>query len=77
MDKIRIMYEALNARYTKANGPLSGGGRKMPGETLASAGAGGGFRNMRELVHAQKDPRYKTDPVYQRDVLDRLKRSNF
>lgn len=33
------------------------------------------FRSMAELVRAQSDPRYDSDPAYRRDVMEKLERS--
>lgn len=70
-DEFKLAVEGLYARYTAANGRrpnlLYGGSQAI---------SHGAFRSTAEVVAAMKDPRYQTDPAYQREVRDRLAVSN-
>jgi len=61
----------LYARFQKAH-PSEG--RKVTPQNGVSDG-GDVFKSRDELVHAQSDPRYRTDPVYQREVTEKLART--
>lgn len=62
--------QGLKAQYADAvgnEGPLLRG--KPP------SNRGDVFRSMAELVRAQSDPRYDSDPAYRQDILQKLERS--
>lgn len=61
----------LYARYSSAR-PSEGA---MVAAKEAAPGSGDVFKSRDELIAAQKDPRYATDPVYQREVVEKLARS--
>lgn len=72
--RIDLALRALKADYSKANGSrpqklLNGGGANVPGGDV--------FANMQQLMAAQNDPRYRTDPAYRQSVIDKLARSPF
>lgn len=62
----------LKHRFESANGrePTLVGGRS------ASASDGSVFRSWAEVTRAMADRRYKNDPAYQKDILDKLSRSS-
>lgn len=61
----------LQAQFQKAN-PTEG---KLVIPTDGSAASGDVFASKDELVAAQRDPKYATDPVYRQSVMDKLARS--
>lgn len=60
----------LKAKYTDAVGYE---GKQVSGKRPTSVEPG--FRSHAELARAIRDPRYKDDPAYRRDVEDKLSRS--
>lgn len=60
----------LKAKYTDAVGYE---GKQVSGKRPTSMEPG--FRSHAELARAIRDPRYKDDPAYRRDVEDKLSRS--
>jgi hypothetical protein len=60
----------LKAKYTDAVGYE---GKQVSGKRPSSMEPG--FRSHAELARAIRDPRYKDDPAYRRDVEDKLARS--
>lgn len=57
------------SRWKAANaGPLAG---QLQGDPVSGGGARP-FGSMREMIEAQKDPKYKSDPGYRREVERRL-----
>lgn len=60
----------LKAKYTDAVGYE---GKQVSGKRPSSMEPG--FRSHAELARAIRDPRYKDDPAYRRDVEDKLSRS--
>lgn len=68
----KLAVAGLQARFEAANGVT-------PNLVTASTGAAVGgpvFRSTTELTTAMNDPRYKTDPAYRQDVIERLNRSD-
>lgn len=61
----------LHAKFTRA--VPSEGSLVTPND--GGAAASDVFRNRDELVAAQKDPRYQTDPGYRQTVVEKLQRS--
>jgi hypothetical protein len=71
INTVNLAVDGLHARYNSG-----GGDRIRPGSTGGTTSGGvTPFKSMRELVQAQKDPRYKKDPAYQREIADRLRAS--
>jgi len=71
VDSIKLTIAGLKARYEAANGKepnLLGGGN---GDSNTDV-----FRSTAEMTAAMRDPRYKADPAYRRDVQEKLGRSN-
>jgi len=68
---MQMAVRGLRARFEQENGKP---GRLIQGETTGVSG--GSFRSVAEVVEAMKDPRYKKDPAYRRDVEARLSNSN-
>lgn len=73
-DKEQMMFavRSLKARWEAAGGRS---GQIIQGDT-GSAQSYGGFRSLAELTQAMKDPRYKDDVAYRRDVETKLANSN-
>lgn len=69
-EEAQIAIAALQARYVQHNG-------KMPDLVKGDGGASGesAFRSVEEHKAAIRDPRYKTDPAYRKDVEAKLSRS--
>jgi hypothetical protein len=67
---IQFAVRGLQARYATTNNTprLMQGGTTGPGTSP--------FRSLAEVTAAMRDPKYKNDPAYRRDVEDRLKLSN-
>lgn len=69
-EQMRLAIDGLNAAYTRAVGDpvqLVGGGAPVVGARFESA---------QQVVEAMRDPRYKSDEAYRRQVQQRLARSN-
>lgn len=49
-------------------------GNPMPNRGLPAGGAHG-FESMEQMMAAQRDPRYKSDPAFRKSVLDRVQNS--
>lgn len=65
--KIQETFRGLKAKYIEANGidpQLVGGGR--------AASSSKTFESWQQVTAAMNDPRYKSDPAYQKDVQDRI-----
>jgi hypothetical protein len=79
---MRVAASALKARFEQANGKLpkvqvSGGNAGKDTEANAQADAGGDvFKDVGEVVAAQRDPRYQSDAVYRKSVEAKVVRSN-
>ena len=71
LSAINFAVAGLESRYRKALGA---------DPRLVSGGAGAEdlavYRSSAEVTEAMRDPRYKTDPAYRRDVVARLLRSD-
>lgn len=61
----------MMSRYTTSEGNEP---RLVKG--VATGDATAVFRSTAELVSAMKDPKYKNDPAYRQDVIDKLGRSS-
>ena len=71
MSAVKMAISGLHARYTAAEGrePKLIGGRAPKGNTDK-------FESTAQLVAAMSDPKYSTDPAYQRKVQEKLGRSS-
>ena len=71
MSAVKVAISGLHARYTAAEGrePKLIGGRAPKGNTDK-------FESTAQLVAAMSDPKYSTDPAYQRKVQEKLGRSS-
>ena len=67
---ILMAVRGLHARYTAADGTP----RLLQGN--ASNAGTSAFRSLAELTAAMKDPKYKSDPAYRKDVEEKLRVSN-
>lgn len=67
---ILMAVRGLHARYSSANGRPN-----LLQGTSATTGSSA-YRSLAELTSAMKDPRYKSDPAYRKDVEDRLRVSD-
>lgn len=72
-DEASFAVKGIYARYRANTGGLEP--RLLAGETSVS-GPVNVFRSTAEVVQAMKDPRYKKDTAYRKDVEDRLAKSN-
>ncbi len=71
LEQAKLSVQGLLARYTEAEGNEP---KLVKG--VATGDAGSVFRSTAELVAAMKDPKYKNDPAYRQDVIDKLGRSS-
>jgi len=69
--QVMLAVQGLKARYEAANGSNP---KLINGSTTGDSGAV--FRSTAELTAAMRDPRYRTDPAYRADVMQRLSGSN-
>jgi hypothetical protein len=71
MSAVKMAISGLHARYTAAEGrePKLIGGRAPKGNTDK-------FESTAQLVAAMSDPKYSSDPAYQRKVQEKLSRSS-
>jgi hypothetical protein len=71
MAAVKMAITGLHARYSAVEGrePKLIGGRAPKGSTDK-------FESTAQLVAAMSDPRYSTDPAYQKKVQDKLSRSS-
>jgi hypothetical protein len=67
---VLMAVRGLHARFSAANGQP----RLIQG--TATTSGSNAFRSLTELTTAMKDPRYKSDPAYRKDVEDRLRVSD-
>lgn len=68
-DQVKLAVQGLHSRFTQAVGSEP---------TLISgqpAGAGDSFQSWAQVTAAMKDPRYRADPAFRKDVEARLARS--
>jgi hypothetical protein len=68
-----LAVEGLAARFAAKRGT-------PPGNLLNGGGSAKGvqpFKSQFEVTQAMRDPRYKTDPAYRQEVLDRLRETEF
>lgn len=70
---IELAVRGLQADYQKANGTRP---RLVSGTGGAAASASGVYRSIQELAADQRDPRYATDPAFQKAVFEKLRRSS-
>tara|TARA_R100001463_G_scaffold14314_2_gene37713 strand:+ start:62 stop:883 length:822 start_codon:yes stop_codon:yes gene_type:complete len=68
---IQLALSGIKSQYDNSNGYE---GRMLTGKSPKTSGDV--FRSYEELVAAQNDPRYDKDPAYQRDIIEKLDRSN-
>lgn len=68
--QVLMAVRGLHARFSAANGQP----RLIQG-TVTTSGSNA-FRSLAEMTSAMKDPRYKSDPAYRKDVEDRLRVSD-
>ncbi len=71
LEQAKLSVQGLMAKYTTSEGNEP---RLVKG--VASGEAVSVFRSTAELVAAMKDPKYKNDPAYRQDVIDKLGRSS-
>ncbi|MET3601129.1 capsid assembly protein [Martelella mangrovi] len=66
-EALRLAVQGMASRYQAANGsePQLVGGE--------SAGHAEGFGSKQEVIEAMKDPRYRKDPAYQKQVYEKLR----
>jgi hypothetical protein len=71
MAAVKMAVTGLHARYSAVEGrePKLIGGR-------ASKGSNDKFESTAQLVAAMSDPKYSTDPAYQRKIQEKLGRSS-
>jgi len=71
MAAVKMAITGLHARYSAVEGrePKLIGGRAPKGSTDK-------FESTAQLVAAMSDPKYSTDPAYQRKVQEKLSRSS-
>ena len=68
-----LAVEGLASRFASKRGT-------PPGAMLKGGGTGTGvqpFKSQHEVTSAMRDARYKTDPAFRQEVLDRLRESEF
>lgn len=71
LDAIKLAVRGMQAKFVAANGrdpQLAGGAQRQGGPQP--------FKSTAEVVAAMSDPRYKTDPAYNKAVTERLALSN-
>lgn len=71
VEQAKLSVQGLMSRYTTSEGNEP---RLVKG--VATGDAASVFRSTAELVSAMKDPKYKNDPAYRQDVIDKLGRSS-
>lgn len=70
-EQAKIAVSQLKQRFEAVNG-------KLPSLVGGKSGNGlVGFRSTAEMTAAMKDPRYKTDPAYRKDVEQRVEHASF
>lgn len=76
--------QAIKTKYTEVNGSptaeraaVTPPASTVPNVPAPNAPKVNSFRNMAEQMHAQRDPRYGTDPAYTQQVYDMVARSNY
>lgn len=70
-EQAKLAVGALRQRFEAVNGKLPSLVGGKPGSGLV------GFRSAAEMTTAMKDPRYKTDPAYRKDVEQRIEHASF
>lgn len=71
-ESMKLALTGLKARFAEAS--KSTEPRLIVGQ-VAGSGGGDTFASLKELSQAQRDPRYKTDQAYRREVTEKLSRS--
>lgn len=71
LEQAKLSVQGLIARYT-----TSEGNEPSLVKGVASGESVSAFRSTAELVAAMKDPKYKNDPAYRQDVIEKLGRSS-
>jgi hypothetical protein len=74
LDNPQLRENAVRGLYARFTQARPSEGRQIT-PVNAGASAGDVFNSRDELVAAQKDARYATDPVYRQSVVDKLQRS--
>ncbi len=75
LDNPALAQNAVIGLYTRYQQAAPSEGRKIAPTSGVSEG-GDVFASRNELTAAMSDPRYRTDPVYQRQVVEKLARTN-
>lgn len=70
---IRLAIKNMHARF---KGAMGGSEPKLLGGRGTEPPRGDVFRSQSEVTQAMRDPRYKKDPAYRREVEDKLRRSS-
>lgn len=71
--KMAIALRALKLDHDKAVGVRP---QRLQQAATGAPSKGAVFQSFEQLMEAQRDPRYATDPAYRKSVMDRLSRSN-
>lgn len=71
VEQAKLSVQGLMARYS-----ISEGSEPRLIKGVATGDATAVFRSTAELVAAMKDPKYKNDPAYRQDVIEKLGRSS-
>ncbi len=71
LEQAKLSVQGLMAKYTAAEG-----NEPQLVKGAATGDATSVFRSTAELVAAMKDPKYKNDPAYRQDVIEKLGRSS-
>jgi ATP-dependent Lon protease len=71
LEQAKLSVKGLMAQYTTVEGNEP---RLVKGTSTGDAATV--FRSTAELTAAMKDPRYKSDPAYRQDVIEKLGRSS-
>ena len=71
LEQAKLSVQGLMARYS-----ISEGSEPRLVKGVATGDATAVFRSTAELVAAMKDPKYKNDPAYRQDVIEKLGRSS-
>lgn len=71
METAKLAVQGLQAKYQQANGKQA---KFVQGEQPSKVGSV--FNSSAEITRAMSDPRYKTDPAYRDEILQKLNNSN-
>mgnify|MGYP001586884395 CR=1 FL=1 len=70
-NQIQLAVKGLHAQYTASEGSNP---KLMSGDTTANAGSS--FDSVAQITAAMRDPKYRSDPAYRKEVEAKLARSN-